>query len=762
MLFISSEVDKISGYPSSDFIQNSVRTFESVIHPDDREYCSKAVETAIQLAKPWEVEYKVLHCDGGIRWAYEKGRAITNSEGAVEYLDGFILDITERKRIDELLRESELRYKTLVETSQDGISLMDLNGVMLFVNKRKAEMVRASNEKDLIGTSAFNLLSENSRIAMGALMPQLVLQGYMDNIEADVLRCDGTIFNAEFNVKILKDSSGIPRYMMDTMRDITERKKAENALKESEFKFKSLFETSSDAIFIMDKSMYLDCNSKTSQIFGCDNYHIIGHSPLDFSPEFQPDGKSSKLKAAEKINAALNGEPQYFEWLHKKFDGTEFNAEISLNRVIIKGEYLLHAIVRDISERKRAEMALKESEELFKSIIELAPNAIVLNDSEGRYLLVNNAFAKNSGYAAEEVIGKTNKDLGLGLSPESDEIIRKELISTGSIDNLETSFQSKNGKRIDLYYSSKVIQFNNQPVILSSTIDITEKKITEKELESYRNHLEFLVTKRTEELAAANEELSATNEELFYKHKELHDALENLKNAQKQLIQSEKMASLGVLAAGVAHEINNPLNFISGGIHGIDNYIKDNLSEHTENVSPLIEAVNIGVTRAADIVKSLNRFSRQTESASEKCDLNTIINNCIVILNNQIKDRIEIRKNITNSKYILIGNEGKLHQVVLNIVTNAIQAIEKKGVITLSTIKKDQMIVLMVQDSGHGIEKEILNRIFDPFFTTKEAGKGTGLGLAICYQIIKELNGTIEVQSEVGKGTNITISLPVD
>jgi len=227
-------------------------------------------------------------------------------------------------------------------------------------------------------------------------------------------------------------------------------------------------------------------------------------------------------------------------------------------------------------------------------------------------------------------------------------------------------------------------------------------------------------------------------------------------------LQAEKMASLGVLAAGVAHEINNPLNFINGGVLGIENYINDKLIEHAENVSPLIEAINLGVTRASEIVKSLNRFSRQTDSLTEKCDLHSTINNCLIILNDEIKNRIIVAKEFTNEPFTIIGNEGKLHQAILNIITNSIHAIEKKGTINISTSIVKQMVVLTVNDTGHGIDKEVLNQIFDPFFTTKEPGEGTGLGLSITYQIIQELNGTIEYNSEKGKGTTAIISIPID
>ncbi len=221
------------------------------------------------------------------------------------------------------------------------------------------------------------------------------------------------------------------------------------------------------------------------------------------------------------------------------------------------------------------------------------------------------------------------------------------------------------------------------------------------------------------------------------------------------------MASLGVLAAGVAHEINNPLNFINGGIVGIENYIHDNLKEHEEELSPLIEGIYAGVKRASEIVTSLNQYTRHNDAPATNCDLHSIIDNCLIMLQNQMKYKVEIRKQYTERKYNFAGNEGKLHQAFLNILVNAEQAIEEKGTITIqTTITKDNFNVT-ITDTGSGINEEDMLKITDPFFTTKDQGKGTGLGLWLTSNIIQEHNGILVFKSQPGQGTKVEITFPL-
>lgn len=236
---------------------------------------------------------------------------------------------------------------------------------------------------------------------------------------------------------------------------------------------------------------------------------------------------------------------------------------------------------------------------------------------------------------------------------------------------------------------------------------------------------------------------------------------EELQKTQKLLVTSEKMASLGMMATGIAHEINNPLNFIKNGVEALSKKVGESKIKDKEELNALFKIVNEGVVRSTKIVKSLSHFSRKSPEMNEACNIKEIIENCLLILHSKVKDRVRVKTRFARGKNLVRGNEGRLHQVMMNIISNAEQAIEGTGTIEISTTVIDGNLEVVIQDDGSGISEENLSKIGEPFFTTKAAGVGTGLGLFITFSIIDEHNGEIDVTSSPEMGTKFIISLPL-
>lgn len=332
---------------------------------------------------------------------------------------------------------------------------------------------------------------------------------------------------------------------------------------------------------------------------------------------------------------------------------------------------------------------------------------------------------------------------------------------------------------------------------LGSRINQMKKNIISAELAKERILREQEASKR-QILKSQNKVLEDTVAERIKELQEQSTALEtsidHLKATQVRLVESEKMASLGQLTAGVAHEINNPINFVANGVsnlkqnyadlntvlHGYLSLAPDDVTADSfrsaiekgeeldiqyaiEEVETLFKSINNGVNRMTKIAKGLSSFSSDETGAMEKSDINQNLESTIEILKNNLKDRIEITKNFGELPPVYC-QEGKINQVFLNIINNAGQAIEGQGNITINTEyqKTEERVLIEVIDNGTGMTEEVRKKIFDPFFTTKEVGVGTGLGLSITYGIIEEHKGQIEVESEVGRGSKFSIYLPVN
>ena len=339
------------------------------------------------------IEYS-LKIDGITHWfstsvnVHEDGKKIVH----------VIRDITERVH-------AERTYRALLEENNDAVFIITLDGQHLDVNQGACEMLGYSRDELLKLSYKATIKSEEYEEAQG-ILDKLLNGEVLPIYERTLVRSDGSEIATEINVALVRDEEGTPLHIQSIIREIEERKRAEEILRLNEEKYRSLFESANDAIFLMHEDIFIECNEKTLEMFRCTRDQIIGEPPYKFSPKFQPDGRTSKDKALEKINAAFDEEPQVFEWTHIKYDGTPFDAQVSLNLINLDGVKTLQAIVRDITESKKFYEQLEDSEKRYRTVVHSMRDVIFVHDKDDYYSQIYAADGSMLTRPADEFIGK--------------------------------------------------------------------------------------------------------------------------------------------------------------------------------------------------------------------------------------------------------------------------------------------------------------------------------------------------------------------
>ncbi|NSB12767.1 ATP-binding protein [Clostridium beijerinckii] len=449
------------------------------------------------------------------------------------------------------------------------------------------------------------------------------------------------------------------------------------------------------------------------------------------------------------------------------------NSRDEIGELAIKFNNMAQTLYNMIKQRNEAINELKYSEEKFNKAFNYSADVIaIVRLTDKLYIEINQAFLRTFGYKREEIIGHYSDEFNLWENEEHRLKVIQILDSGGMLRNEEITWNTKYGEvRVGLF-STEIIEIDCIECVIFVWNDITERKKISEELKRVNDELEDKVNERTKQLMQTFAELE-----------EQHN---KLKSAQSKLIQSEKMASLGTLVAGVAHEINNPINYIylsskvldmdlcnfkEEVIELLDNADDDVLNffeQYFNKFSKSIINILDGSNQVTTIVNDLRLFSRLDEAVKKEIDVSEALETTIRLVKTKYTKQIKFIKNFQTHRKIECY-PSQLNQVFLNIIVNACHAIvekqndlvcENNGLIGISVFDNNKEIIIEFCDNGCGMTKDTISRIFEPFFTTKPMGQGTGLGMSISYGIIEKHNGSIDVESKVGEGSTITIHIP--
>lgn len=620
-----------------------------------------------------------------------------------------------------------------------------------------------------------------------------------------------------------------------TLGAVTGRRQLEQELLVSRLRLDSIVESAMDAIITIDESQHVVLfNQAASQMFGCPFEQAIG-KPLDqFLPQrfreahrhhverFSTSGVTNRRMGALGAVTGLRA------------NGEEFPIEAAISHVCVEGKQYSTVVIRDISERARAEQALRESEERLRLFIEHAPTAIAMFDREMRYLAVSRRWIEEYRLRGD-IRGCSHYDV-VPEVPDRWKHAHQRGLAGEVIGADEDSFVRRDGSVQWLRWEVRPWHAADATIggIIMFTEDITERKRTQAALEEgeerFRQMAEAvneviwiteLESRRVVYLSPAIERIWGRKPEEFYERHELwlesihpedrqgaaeafsrwlgsggresfdveyriirpdgtvrwiHDRgslirneegrayrasgiasdITERKHLQEQLRRTERLAELGTLASGMAHEIGTPMNVILGRAEHLMQRATD------ERTRKGLEIIVAQVERITKIMNQLLSMARRKPGERRVADLRKIIDDCVEVLQERWKKhRIQVIREYEERAGRALVDSDHMSQVLLNLLLNADHAMPDGGTLRLGLRSEADRIILTVADTGHGIPKDTLPKIFTPFFTTKEIGKGTGLGLAVVHGIIEEHHGSILVDSEVGKGTTFTISLPV-
>jgi PAS domain S-box-containing protein len=771
-------------------------------------------------------------------------------QGLIEVISGIGLKNLKEAEARRQIKESEELHRSIIRTALDGFCMVDLDGRILEVNESFCSMTGYTMQE--LSTMRIADVEANENAEATAAQIQRIIADGDHRFESKHRRKDGGIIDVGVSVQYLPNDGG---RIVAFVQDITERKKVGLALAESENELKKTQALTHIGNWHLDLvTNKVIWSEELYKMYGFDPNSpppILNESNSLFTPE------SWKLLSTSIAKTADTGIPYELELKTLTTDGRHGWMWARGEAVLDKDGSIvaLWGATQDITERKQAEEALRESEEKFSRTFANAPVILSLSDLEtGRFTEVNAEAMRVSGFSREELIGKTSAEIGW-IGPDDRRRLVAILREHGRVSDLELALHAKGGRIVWCLYHGEVVTIAGRQQLLSTSQDISARKLAEQALAESAERLEFAMSGTNDGIWDVNMEtgevfISARGCEILgYLPDELHkiveqwdeivhpedlpltnaamkaylegrasvfvveqrlktasggvtwiltrgkavsrdasgrplrmvgthtdisdrkDAEVKIRRMEERLRQSEKMDAIGQLAGGIAHDFNNVL----GGIIGYTD-ISLGYAEEGSLLEKNLRNVLKAADRAKNLVKQILAFSRQSNPQKKITLVRPIIEEVLELLKSSIPSSVIIEADLREDSKPVFADSTQLHQALLNLATNAVHAMHRKGKLTirLSTTVLDtaehsqsgdipagEYTVIEISDTGCGMDSATLAKAFEPFFTTKAIGEGTGMGLSVVLGIVQSHGGDIQVESAPHQGTTMRVLLPV-
>ena len=613
-----------------------------------------------------------------------------------------------KKEIQDVVR----RLEKIAEMGEDGILVYGEDYRIDFANSM-ASVITGYSHEELMEMDFMELLTEQDKEFLDQMYSQVGAdESRRICMEMNIICNDSKKKSVEICISIAHEDEERKTYVY--LGDITERKRFERALKESESRYRNLFEKLPVGAFVSTpEGKFLDCNQALLDMLGYESKKEFLQLDIARDVYRNPTDRDTFRKIIEKKGYVKDLEVDF-----RRKDGKVISILLTgfVRRDKREGLVVYEGLIIDITQRKKIEREFRDANEFLTSLIESSIDGIIATDMKGNILVFNSGAERLLGYKSEEVIGRMNI---------------REVYPSGMAKMVMEKIRSPEYGGVGRLHSFRIVHRNKMGELIEGNLSAA-----------------IIHNERGEEVATVG---------IFSDLREQLLMARELQETQHHLSEAEKLAALGRLTSQIAHELNNP-------IYGIMNSL-DLLKGEVDSQSPKRRFLDMSLeetTRIAELLHKMLSFSKPDKEKKEPTNVNTILEELTVFLARQLRDHnIKVEMALDPALPELMASSNQLRQVFLNMILNARSAMPYGGKLQLKTKREGENVVVRIKDTGVGIPKEIQGKIFEAFFTTQGQKRGVGLGLSACYGIVKEHQGEITVESKVGKGSTFTVILPV-